>query len=111
MGREARGGSTPPPGTLERKQYVILDQQQLLKLAHENGGVLLVSEGENIRAILAVDPQDPHRIFDRLNELEVELVRGSGNSLQKVRRVGEWVDELRARVKVDMTNLGLPVPT
>jgi hypothetical protein len=88
------------------------EQRMLAQTAHDNGGVLLIpQEDGGVRAIIAIDQKNPERIFDRLNEIEVELVTQAGHDLEKIKNASEWIDDLRARVRMDCASMGLDIPS
>lgn len=75
--------------------------------AQAAGGLLIDESGPQVRVSLTVDPNEPMKIFDKLNELEVELVNRAGNDIKAVTAAGEFVDDIRKRTTALLKEQGL----
>lgn len=75
----------------------------------DRGGVVTEQIGDKIRIQLAIDAQNPLAVFDKLNELEVELVQRAGNDIDKVQLAGKFVDDLRMKTKELLKTQGVDI--
>lgn len=79
------------------------------KQAFTQGGIMTEEIGNKVKIHLAVDPNDPLKIFDKFNELEIELVKQAGNDLEKIKQAGEFVDDVRNKTKLMLKQVGINV--
>ncbi len=88
-----------------------MDDKQMAKAqeVYDQGGLVAEENEENVKIHLAVDANAPWLIFDRLNELELKLVKEAGNDLEKVKKACDFVDDVRARTKLMLENAGLSI--
>lgn len=88
-----------------------MDDQKRIKAqaAVDNGGLLVEENDESIKLHLAIDPNNPLQVFDRLNEIEIDLVKRAGNDIEKVRKAGDFIDDVRKRTKAMLLKVGIDV--
>lgn len=85
------------------------DSRLKAQQAVDNGGILMEEAGDMTRVILAIDPENPEAIFDRINEIEVQLVEHARNDMEAVKNAGAWADSLRENVREQLRTLGIEV--
>lgn len=65
--------------------------------------------GDQIKVHIAIDPKEPDMIYDRLNELEVSLIKRAGNDLEKIKHASDFVDDLRKKTKQMLRQAGIEI--
>jgi hypothetical protein len=76
---------------------------------YDQGGLVAEEDADNVRIHLAVDANKPWLVFDKLNELELKLIKEAGNDLEKIKKASDFVDDVRARTKLMLENAGLSI--
>lgn len=85
------------------------NKREKAQAAFDNGGLLAEEVGENVRIHLAVDPKNPLLVFDKLNELELELVRKAGNDMALIKKASDFIDELREKTRQSLKRVGINI--
>lgn len=77
--------------------------------ALDNGGLLVNESGENLKFHIAVDPRDPMKVFDKLNELEIELVKKAGSNIKRIEEISDFIDNVRRRTVAALKSVNIEV--
>lgn len=86
------------------KEHKMSDDDERTQEIKDQGGVVIEESDDTIRVLLAVDPKNPEQIFDRLNEIEVDLIKQALSDYKKIEKISEFIDSVRevARKKLKM---------
>jgi hypothetical protein len=83
------------------------NKREKAQAAFDNGGLLAEEVDDKVKIHLAIDPKNPLQVFDRLNELEVDLVRKAGNDIELIKKAGDFIDELREKTTQMLKSVGI----
>lgn len=73
------------------------------------GGAMIERTDGGIKVHLAIDPQNPMKIFDTLNELEINMIKQAARDMQKIAAAGRFVDDIRFKAKTMLKKMGIEV--
>lgn len=85
------------------------DKEEMAQEALNAGGALVEPTPDGIKVHLAIDADNPLQIFDRLNELELDMVNRAGRDLTKIAAAGRFVDDIRFKAKTMLAKMGVEV--
>lgn len=85
------------------------EKEQFAQEIFDSGGVQLDKTDDGIKGHLAIDAANPLQIFDRLNELEIDMVKRAGHDLRKIESVGRFIDDVRFKAKTMLAKVGVHV--
>lgn len=86
-----------------------MDDKEKAQQTFEAGGLLAEEDDQIVRITLAIDPKEPMKIFDKLIEFELDLVRQAGNDIERVMRASEFVDNIRKVTREQLEKAGIEV--
>jgi len=62
----------------------------------EDGIIFEKIAGEDeLYVTIVLDPQNTDRAFDKLDELEIELIKAAGNNIQTINSMSSFIDDIR----------------
>ena len=88
-----------------------MDEDKKLKASEAlaRGGLLTEEVGDDIKIHLACDPNNPLALFDKINELEIELVKRANNDIQAIQKASEFTDDIRNKAKKMLLQVGIDI--